>query len=158
MLQAHQAVVAGQKLHLLHVSRFSSTARFVSAKMGSQLVLGRSHLVVLGLRGNAQRPQLIVELLHELVHRGANGAEVVLLQLLALHRRIAEQRAAREHDVEALLIVLLGDEEVLLLGARVVVTRSDESSPNRSSTRRPWVSMAFMERRSGVFLSSASPV
>ena len=117
MLQAHQAVVAGQKLHLLHGEQVLVHGAVRLGEDGRQLVLGRSHLVVLGLRGNAEGPQLVVELLHELVHRGADGAEVVLLQLLALHRRIAEQRAAREHDVEALLIVLLGDEEVLLLGA-----------------------------------------
>ena len=158
MLQAHQAVVAGQQLHLLHGEQVLVHRAVRLGEDGRQLVLGRGHLVVLGLRGNAERPQLVVELLHELVHRGTNGAEVVLLQLLALYRRIAEQRAAREHDVEALLVVLLGDEEVLLLGAegrghavgRIVAEQVEHAAP--------WVSMAFMERRSGVFLSSASPV
>jgi hypothetical protein len=41
----------------------------------------------------------------------------VLLQLLALARRVAEQRAAADHEVHALFVVLLGDEEVLLLSA-----------------------------------------
>ena len=117
VLQAHQAVVAGQQLHLLHGEQVLVHRAVRLGEDGRQLVLGRGHLVVLGLRGNAERPQLVVELLHELVHCGTDGAEVMLLQFLALYRRIAEQRAAREHDVEALLVVLLGDEEVLLLGA-----------------------------------------
>ena len=118
VLQAHETVVARQKLHLLHGKQVLVYRAVRLGEDGRQLVLGRRHLVVLRLRGDAERPQLVVELLHELVHRGANSAEVVLLQLLALHRRIAEQRAAREHDIETALVVLLGDEEVLLLGAQ----------------------------------------
>ena len=38
-----------------------------------QLVLGRGHLVVLGAGRYAQRPQLVVELLHELVSTTASS-------------------------------------------------------------------------------------
>ena len=56
-------------------------------------------------------------LLHEGVDRRADGAEVVLLELLALNRLAAKERAATHDEVRALLEVLLLDEEVLLLGA-----------------------------------------
>ena len=122
MLQADKPVVAGQKLHLLHREEVLVDGAIRVRENRRELVLRRRDLVVLGLRGNAELPQLVVELLHELVHRRANGAEVVLLKFLALARRIAEQRAAGEDEVEALGVILLGDKEVLLLGA----DRSDD--------------------------------
>ena len=84
VLQAHQAVVAGQKAHLLHGEQVLVDGAVRVGEDGRQLVLGGGHLVVLRARRHAERPQLVVKLLHELVHRGADGAEVVLLQLLAL--------------------------------------------------------------------------
>ena len=117
MLQADKAVVAGEKLHLLHREQVLIDSAIRIRENRRKLVLRRSDLVVLGLRGNAELPQLVVELFHELVHRRANGAEVVLFKFLALARRIAEQRTAGQHKVKALGVVLLGDEEVLLLGA-----------------------------------------
>ena len=117
VLEAHQAVVAGQQAHLLHGQQVLVDAAVGLGEDGRQLVLGWGHLVVLGLGRHAELPQLVVELLHEVVDRGTDGAEVVLLELLALARRVAEQRATGEHQVETLLVVLLGDEEVLLLGA-----------------------------------------
>ena len=74
-------------------------------------------LVMLGLGRHAQLPQLAVQLLHELVDGGTDGAEVMLLKLLTLQRGVAEQRAARHDEVGALRVVLLADQEVLLLGA-----------------------------------------
>ena len=72
---------------------------------------------MLRARRHAQSPQLVVELFHELVDRRANGAEVMLFQLLPLQRRIAEQRAPAHDKVLALRVVFLGNKEVLLLGA-----------------------------------------
>ena len=106
-----------QQTHLLHGKQVLVHAAVRVREDGCQLVLRRSHLVVLRARGHAERPQLVVELFHELVHRGADGAEIVLLQLLALARGVAEQRATAHHEILALGVVLLGDEEVLLLGA-----------------------------------------
>ena len=106
-----------QKAHLLHGEQVLVHTTVRVREDGRQLVLRGGHLVVLRARRHAEGPQLVVELLHELVHRGADGAEVVLLQLLALARGVAEQRAAAHHEVLPLGVVLLGDEEVLLLGA-----------------------------------------
>ena len=117
MLQADKAVMAGEKLHLLHREQVLVDGSIRIRENRRKLVLRRRNLVVLGLRGNAELPQLVVEFFHELVHRRADSAEVVLFKFLTLARRIAEQRAAGQHKVEALGIILLGDEEVLLLGA-----------------------------------------
>ena len=113
--QTHQAVMAGKKSHHLHGEQVLVNSAVRVREDGSQLVLGGRHLVVLRLGGDAELPQLLVELLHELVHRGADGAEVVLFQLLALARWRAEERATREHQVLAARVVVLRDQEKLLL-------------------------------------------
>ena len=56
-------------------------------------MLAGSYFVVLGLGGDAQLPQLFVQLLHESGDLGADDAEVVLLQLLTLGGRCAEAYA-----------------------------------------------------------------
>ena len=117
VLQAHQAMMAREQAHLLHGQQVVVDGAVGVLEDGRQLVLRGSHLVVLRLGGHAELPQLVIELLHELVDRGANGAEVVVVKLLALARRIAEQRAVRQHQVETLLVLLLRDEEVFLLAA-----------------------------------------
>ena len=43
--------------------------------------------------------------------------EIMFLQLLALRRRRAEQRAAGQHQVQTLVVVLLADQEIFLLRA-----------------------------------------
>ena len=81
-----------------------------------ELVLRGRDLVVLGPGINAQAPQPVVDLFHEIADRLADGAEVMLLELLALGGVRAEQRAAAQDEVGALAVVVERDEEVLLLG------------------------------------------
>ena len=118
MLQAHEAVMAGQQAHLLHGEKVLIHAAVHVREDGSQLVLRRSHLVVLRASRHAERPQLVVQFLHELVDGGADGAEVMLVELLALAGGVTEQGAARHDEILALGIGLLGHEEVFLLGAQ----------------------------------------
>ena len=117
MLQADQAMVAGDGLHELHGDQVVVDGAVGDGENRRELVLCGCDLVVLGLGGDAELPQRVVELLHEVVDGGADRAKVVLLELLALARRSAEQRASGEDEVLALLVVLFFDEEVLLLGA-----------------------------------------
>ena len=98
------------------VSRFSSMARLALVKMGASSCWAGATSLCFVRAGHAERPQLVVELLHELVHRRADSAEVVLFQLLALAGRIAEQRAAAHDEVLALGVVLFRDQEIFLLG------------------------------------------
>ena len=139
VLQAHQAVVAGQKAHLLHGEQVLVDGAVGVGEDGGQLVLGGGHLVVLRLGRHAQLPQLVVELLHELVHRGADGAEVVLFQLLALAGRIAEQRAAAHDEVLALGVVLFRDQEIFLLGTH----RGNDALVRLSEQREHAVRLLF---------------
>ena len=51
---------------------------------GGHLVLGGGHLVVLGGGGDAQLPQLLVQVGHEGAHPVPDDAEVLVLQFLPL--------------------------------------------------------------------------
>ena len=82
--QADQTVLGSDLLHHLHGQQVVVDGNVGGVKDGGQLVLAGSDLVVLGLGGNAQLPQLFVQLFHERGDLGADGAEVMLLQLLAL--------------------------------------------------------------------------
>ena len=115
--QAHKPVMRSEQAHLLHGEQVLVN-RAVRVRVNRrELMLCRGDLVVLRARGDAERPQLVVELLHELVDGRADRAEVVLLELLALARRIAEQRASRKDQVLATCVFVLGNQEELLLGA-----------------------------------------
>ena len=117
MLQADQTVLGSDLLHHLHGQQVVVDGHVGGIVDGGQLMLAGSHLVVLGLGGHAQLPQLLVQFLHERGHLGADDAEVVLLQLLALGRGSTEQGAAGKDQVLPGLVVLLLNKEVLLLRA-----------------------------------------
>ena len=80
-------------------------------------MLGGGDLVVLGLGGDADAPELLVYLAHEGGDAGLDGAEVVVVHLLALGRHRAVEGAAGVDEVLPLLVHVALDEEVLLLGA-----------------------------------------
>ena len=115
--QAHQPVLGGHVLHGLHGQLVVVRRNICRGEDGGQLVLGRSHFVVLRLGQNPQLPQLLIQILHKLCHPGLDGAKVVVVQLLALGSFGAEQRSAAEPQVRALLIELFVHQEVLLLRA-----------------------------------------
>ena len=110
-------MVGGDDLHLLHREQVVVDGLGAGLEDGGELVLAGGNLVVLGLGRHGELPELVIELLHELVDRRADGAEVVLLKLLALDRLAPKERAAAHDEVGARCVVLLLDEEVLLLGA-----------------------------------------
>ena len=155
--QAHQVVAARDELHLLHDEEIVVHGLVELGVHRGELVLARRDLVVLRLGRNAQRPQLVIEVLHVGRDGGADRAEVVLLEFLALGGRGAEEGASVMTRVAPLAVRLLLDEEVLLLVPTLGTTFLG-CLPNRVSTRFAWMSRAVMERSSGVFLSSASPV
>ena len=117
VLQADQTVLGGDLAHHLHGQQVVVDGYVGGIEDGSKLVLAGSNLVVLGLGGHAQLPQLLVQLLHERRNLGTDDAEVVLLQLLTLGRGSAEQGAAGKDQILTCLVVLFLDQEVLLLGA-----------------------------------------
>ena len=119
MEQAHQAVLPGHLLHHVHGDLVVVAGGVGVGVDGGHLMLTGGHLVVLGLGQDPQLPQLPVQVLHVGGHPGPDGAEVVVLQLLALGGGGAEQSAAAQAQVHALGEVLLVNEEILLLGAHL---------------------------------------
>ena len=117
MLQADQTVLGSDLLHHLHRQQVVVDGNVGGVKDGSQLMLAGSNFVVLGLGGNAQLPQLLVQLLHKLGDLGTNDTEVVLFQLLTLGRGGTEQGAAGEDQILTGFVIFLLNKEVLLLGA-----------------------------------------
>ena len=82
-----------------------------------QLELAGRDLVVAGLGRDAELEQLALGVEHEGEDPLGDGAEVVVVELLALGRLGAEQRAARVEQVGAGEEEAAVDQEVLLLGA-----------------------------------------
>ena len=116
--QTDQVVFLGNLFHDLH-GELVVVGGYVGAGVdGGQLMLGRGHLVVLGLGQDAQLPQLLVQLLHKGGYPGLDGAEVVVLQLLALGGLGPEEGPAGEAQVPALLPQLGIHQEILLFRAR----------------------------------------
>ena len=99
VLQADQPMVRGDLLHHLHGEEVMVDGRVRGLEDGGELVLRRRHLVVLGLGGDAELPELLVKLLHEARDGGTHRTEVVLLEFLPLAGVRAEQRAAGEDQV-----------------------------------------------------------
>ena len=117
--QAHQAVAGGHPLHGLHGQLVLVHGQVAHGVKGGQLMLGRGHLLVLGLGGDAQLPQLPVQVVHERAHPFPDDTEVLILQLLALGGGGAEEGAAGVDQVPALEILLPVHQEVLLLGPHI---------------------------------------
>ena len=72
---------------------------------------------MLRLRRNPELPELVIQLLHEVVHGGTDGTEVVILELLPLRRLRPEERAPAVDEILALAPERLVDKEVFLLRA-----------------------------------------
>ena len=113
--QTDKAVLCGYFLHDFHCKLIVVCGDIGGGMNRRQLVLGRSHLVMLGLRQDPQFPELIVELFHISGHTGLDDAEVMVIHFLSLGRLCAEQGAARKAKVGAPFIHFLCDKEVFLL-------------------------------------------
>ncbi len=115
--QADQVVAPRHLLHQLHAEELVVGADVGALEDRGDLVLTRRHLVVAGLDRHPELGQLELGLEHVGENPLGDRAEVVVVELVALGRLGAEQGAARVHQVGALVVELLVDQEVLLLGA-----------------------------------------
>ena len=116
--EADEPVAAGHVLHDLHGQLLVVGTYVRVLEDRRDLVLGRGDLVVAGLDRDAELGQLALGVEHAGQHALGDRAEVVVVELVALGRLGAEQGAAGGHQVRALEVVLLVDQEVLLLRAR----------------------------------------
>ena len=108
-----------KKLELLHGQEVVVNSECTLLKDGSKLMLARSNLIVLGLCRDAQLPELVIKLFHEVVDGWTNGAKVVLVKLLALAWLTTKEGTTTQNKVRTLLKIFLFDKEVLLLRANV---------------------------------------
>ena len=58
----------------------------------------------------------MIQILHKGRHPGADGTEIVVVQLLTLGGLSAEESSSRQPQILPLGIQILGQEEILLLG------------------------------------------
>jgi hypothetical protein len=110
------------------------------------------------LIGHAELGQLALGLEHVGEHALGDRPEVVVVELVALGRLGPNSVRPGVDEVRALVEVLLVDEEVLLLGADRRVDALAARSPNRRRAPDGRRDSASIERSSGIFWSSASPV
>ena len=117
MQEADHVVLLCYLLHQLHGELVVVGGNVGGGEEGRQLVLCGGNLVVLGLGHDAELPQLLVQFLHKCGDAGLYRTEVVIFKLLTLGRLRAEEGAAGVHQVFALLVNALVDEEIFLFGA-----------------------------------------
>ena len=115
--QTHQAMLSSNLLHDLHGQLVLIGGDVGGGIDGCQLVLCGGYLIMLRFGQDPQLPQLPVQLLHIGRHSGLDGAEVVVVQFLALGGLGTEQGPAGVDQVAALVIHILIDEEILLFCA-----------------------------------------
>ena len=114
--QAHEAVAARDRLQHLHRQVLVVGADVGVLEDRRDLVLRRRDLVVARLDRHAELGELVLGLEHAREHPLGDRAEVVVVELVALGRLGAEERAPGREQVGPLEVVLLVDQEVLLLG------------------------------------------
>ena len=99
MQQTGHAVASCHLLHRLHyqlVVVYRDICRLIDR---CKLMLCGSDLVVLGLRGNAQLPQLNIQILHVGTDTLTDRSEIVILKLLSLGSRCTEQCPSRKDQI-----------------------------------------------------------
>ncbi len=94
-----------------------SEAMLARSNIGAISNCAGRDLVVAGLGGDAELEELTLGVHHEAQHALGDRAEVVVVELLALGRLRAEQRAAGVDEIGTGQEEVPVDEEVLLLGA-----------------------------------------
>ena len=110
-----QAVARGDALERLHQHHLMIARDMARLEERRDLVLARRHFVVPRLHRHAEPVELLLRLGHERQHPRRDGAEVVVLELLALRRLGAEERPLAGEQVGTAVVEVAVDEEVLLL-------------------------------------------
>ena len=117
--EALHAVLAGDRLEGRHQQLLVVGGLIGALEHRRDLELPGRDLVVAGLGGDAELEELALGVHHEAEHALRDGAEVVVVELLALGGLGAEEGAAGVDQVGAGQVEVAVDQEVLLLGAAV---------------------------------------
>ena len=134
VLKAGKTVMSCKKLELLHGQEVVVNSECTLLKDGSKLMLARSNLIVLGLCRDAQLPELVIKLFHEVVDGWTNGTKVVLVKLLTFAWFATKEGTTTQNKVRALLKIFLFDKEVLLLRTNVCNNARRLLSKERKNT------------------------
>ena len=149
--QALHAVLLGDRLEDGHQQLLVVGGDVAALEHRGDLELPRCDLVVAGLGGDAELEQLALGVHHEAQHPLGHRSEVVVVELLALRRLRAEQRATRIDQVRTRQEEVAVDQEVLLLGSAERRRSSSTSSwPNSFRIRSACAPIACWLRSSGV--------
>ena len=116
--QAYHAVFQGGVAQDLHHQLVVIRGGVGVGIHAGQLILAGSHLFVLRLGEHPQPPKLIVHIPHKVHHPGGDGAEVVILQLLALGGGRPQQGAGAEPKIRPQIKERFVHQEVFLLRSR----------------------------------------
>ena len=117
--QAHKTVFASHVTHHVHAEHVVVAGDVGFFVHRGDFKLTRGHFVVACLGRNAQRTQLVFQILHEAHHAGRNGAEVVVFHFLTLGRSRTNQGAASKQKVRAQGGQVFVHQKVFLLGANI---------------------------------------
>ena len=117
MQEADEPVLLGRLAQDLHDHHVVVDGEVQVLEHRRELELGGRDLVVPRLRRDAELPEALLDLGHEREDARTDRAEVVVVELLVLRGRGAEDRAPRLQQVGTLQVEAAVDEEVLLLGA-----------------------------------------
>lgn len=117
MEQTDQAMLFGGFFHDFHDQLVGVAGSVGVGVNGGHFMLRRGYLVVFGFGEDTQAPQSFIQIPHIGRHPGANGAEIMIVQLLALGRGCAEESPSGETQVLPTGEVLFGNEEILLFRA-----------------------------------------
>ena len=114
MEQAFHTVLAGNPFQRLHHDVVMIHGHIGFCIDRSQLMLGRSHLIVLSLGAYAQFPELYIDVLHKGSDSLADRPKIMVIHLLALGRHRAKQRAAAVDQILSLQKFLSVHQEIFL--------------------------------------------
>ena len=107
----------GDFFHCLHDKLVVIRCNVGRCKNRGKLVLRRRHFIMLRLCQDSKLPQFVVQVFHIGQHARLDRSEIMILQLLALRRLCAVQRAARINQIFSFLADVLVNQEIFLLGA-----------------------------------------
>ena len=108
-------MAAGDLLHDLHGQLIMITGHIDDRINRCHFMLGRRGFVMLGLRQDAQLPELLIQLGHKGLNAGLDGAEEMISQLLPLGRPGTKESPPCKDQIAALIIEFFIDQKVLLL-------------------------------------------
>ena len=144
MQKALEAVALGRLAQHLHDEHVVVHGEVEVLEHGRELELRGRDLVVARLRGDAELPEDVLHLGHELQDARTDRAVVVVLKLLVLRGRGPEHGAPGLQEVGTLHVEAAVDEEVLLLRAE-----RHRDAPVRLAEMRHETAESFLERLHG---------